>query len=708
MSNPSHVKEHNRAEAYATGIAIFCAALALRLLHLWQLRHSPFFQMLLGDARGYDEWAQRIAAGEWIGRDVFYQAPLYPYFLAVIYRVAGHSLMLVRVVQAVIGSCSCVLVAAAARRFFSDRAGLVAGLILAVYAPAIFFDGLIQKSVLDVLFVSLMLWLIAEITTQSRGWEWLALGLTVGGLSLSRENAAIFVLVLAGWALLRFGIRPAAVFALGVVLVLLPVTIRNSVIGGGFYITSSQFGTNLYIGNHAGTDGTYQSLRYGRGAPEYERQDATDLAELAVSRKLTPSQVSSFWTDKALAFVTSQPGAWLKVMTRKVLLLGNATEMIDTEDQSSYAEWSTVLRVLGPFTHFGVLVPLALVGIVATWQDRPRLWILFTLLITYSASVLLFYVFARYRYPLVPILILYVAAGLSFMATRSKAAMGWSVAKIAALAAITVLCNWPIASANAMRAVTETNLGTAFQTEGRLQEALDHYRRAIAADNDYAPAFSNLATVLREQKRTAEAAANYQEALKRQPDFASAHYNLANLLLEQGDNASAVDHFERAIRNEPASADVHNNFGIALMSLSRVDEATREFRQAVELDPSSAKANRNLADALSTQGRSAEAISALRHAVELAPNDPSAHYDLASELLGAGSLDQAIPEFRTTLRLAPAQAGAHNNLGIALGSQGKLDEAIDEFRRALDVQPDFTEARQNLAMALAARRSGVK
>src|SRR5262245_31399286 len=60
---------------------VFLVALAVRLLHLWQIRRAPFFDVLLGDARGYDAWAQQIAAGDWIGRDVFYQAPLYPYFL---------------------------------------------------------------------------------------------------------------------------------------------------------------------------------------------------------------------------------------------------------------------------------------------------------------------------------------------------------------------------------------------------------------------------------------------------------------------------------------------------------------------------------------------------------------------------------------------------------------------------------------------------
>ena len=123
---------------------------------------------------------------------------------------------------------------------------------------------------------------------------------------------------------------------------LLPVAIRNYAVSGGFYITTSQAGPNFYIGNNPKADGSYMSLRYGRGAPEFERQDATELAEHALGRSLTPGEVSSYWTDKAFAYITSQPGSWLKLVARKFALLWNTTEMLDTESQ----EHDRLLRTL--------------------------------------------------------------------------------------------------------------------------------------------------------------------------------------------------------------------------------------------------------------------------------------------------------------------------------------------------------------------------
>src|SRR4029077_16008695 len=196
------------------------------------------------------------------------------------------------------------------------------------------------------------------------------------------------------------------------IVVLAPVAIRNYAVGGGFYITTSQFGPNLYIGNNPRSDGSYMSLRYGRGAPEYERQDATELAEHALGHTLTPAEVSSSWSVRAFDFRAAQPTGWLELTMRKVALLVNAAEVVDTESQGSHAEWSLPLRLLGVIGHFGLLVPLACVGIVATWPSRSRLWLLYAMTTAYAVSVVAFYVFARYRFPFVPFPFFFSSAGL--------------------------------------------------------------------------------------------------------------------------------------------------------------------------------------------------------------------------------------------------------------------------------------------------------
>jgi tetratricopeptide (TPR) repeat protein len=714
----------------AASALIFGVALVIRLTHVWLLSRSPFFTVLLGDARGYDEWAVRIAAGEWIGKDVFYQAPLYPYFLAVLYRLFGHSFVAVRVVQSLIGAGSCALLGLAANRFFSRRVGLIAGIALAIYAPAIFFDALIQKSVLDLFFLTLALSLIARLVDEPQHVGlWLGLGVSMGGLSLTRENALVFVAVILWWALWaprlttaaapltqrllrqaaraprgKATFRAVSAFVAGLAIVLLPVAIRNFAVGGGFYLTTSQFGPNFYIGNNPRADGTYASLRFGRGAPEYERTDATELAEHATGRHLTPGDVSSYWTGRALDFMTTQPLAWLRLMGRKVLLLVNRTEMLDTESQESHAEYSWVLRVGGWFGHVGIVAPLALVGLVLAWPARRRLAILYWMTGLYAASVLMFYVFARYRLPLIPLLLLFAAEAIAALPSwiaaaspRQRALMG------AAVCAVAVLTNWPVLSKPLMMAITETNLATALQIEGRTDEAAVHYRRAIELQPEYAPAYNNLGVMQRATGNLDAAIATYRQALALNGDYPDAHYNLANALLERNRPKEAAEHFSIALRSIPDSAGVSNNLGIALAAQNRPQDAVSAFRAAVAADPGSAVARRNLADGLTSAGDLAEGIAEYKRAIAADPKDSATHYNLGLVLLQSGDLPGAIEELRTAVDLAPASTDALNNLGVALGSSGDLDGAIARFKQVLTIKPDAADARRNLEMAEQAR-----
>lgn len=697
-------------------LLIFFIAFSIRLLHLWQLKSTPFFDTLLGDANGYDQWAQRLASGDWIGSDVFYQAPLYPYFLGVVYAIVGRDLLIVRIIQALIGSASCVLLYFAGQRVFSKKPGLAAGLALALWAPAIFFDSLLQKSVLDMFFMCLTLFLISSMVSPVEGrdpnrasrFSPIVLGCSMAALSLTRENGLLLIAVVAIW--LWFSNRRTILyFIAGLAIVFTPVVIRNYSVDGGFYLTTSQFGSNFYIGNNPKADGTYASIRFGRGSPEFERLDATEVAEESVGRKLSPSEVSSFWTGRALGFITSQPGKWIALTGRKILLLFNRSEMIDTEAQETYAEFSTPLRVLGWVTHFGVLVPLAVIGIIATSRDRRRLWPIHALMLTYALSVVMFYVFARYRYPLVPFLVLFAAA---LFDSRVRNDIAHSLARgnarrwlaLATVLIVAVFANWPTLNPTLMRAITETNLATALMDQKRYDESIAHLERAITLRPNYAPAYNNRGAALRAAGRLDDAVASYRKALELQPDFASARYNLANALLEQGRAGDSAESFRQALASNPNSVEAHNNFGIALAQKGDVNGAIAEFRTALKIDERSVNAHSNLGNMLYDLGQRAEGLAHLERAAEIAPNEPDAPYAIGTILLQEQRFAAAATRFEAALKIKPDWAEAHNNLGIALASQGKLAEALKHFERAVELNPNLADARANRDQARAAIR----
>lgn len=624
-------------------LVVFGVALAIRLLHVWQIHDAPFASLRLGDAAAYDAWAREIVAGDWFGHGVFYQAPLYPYFLAVIYSVLGTSATTVRVCQAVVSAGSCALLAAAGARIFSHRAGIAAGLMLALYPPAIFLDTLLQKSVLDVFFVCLVLWCLAGLMQTSRRRTAAALGVALGLLALTRENALVLAFPVLLWIAARRPLAPRARVALaacviaGTAAVLLPVAVRNDAVGGGFFVTTSQFGTNFYIGNNERADGTYKPLLPFRGKAAFEQADAVRLAARAEGRALSPGEVSAYYTRQALTFIREHPAGWLRLLGRKLVAVWNTTEIADTEDQYTYADWSLPLR-LGIVWNLGVLAPLAAIGIWMTAGEWRRLWVLHLMLAVYVASVVAFYVFARYRFPMVPLLMLFAGAALTGFVAFVRARSRTSLAGCAAVAAaVAVFANWPTIPHAQLEAVTHYNFAVGLAAAGRPDAAIPEYRLASALD----------------------------------PRLMIAHNSLGYLLASRGDLAGAERELSEAVRLQPAYAPAHDTLGVVLGRERKYETALKEFEAAATADPSYVDPHRNAAAILIATGRVPEATTELRRAIAAAPDAADLHDDLGVLLAAQGDMDGAVAEFREALRLEPRSDQARRHLARAEDAAAK-------------------------------------
>jgi Flp pilus assembly protein TadD/4-amino-4-deoxy-L-arabinose transferase-like glycosyltransferase len=602
--------------------AIAVVALIVRLIYLQQLEGSPLLGVLMGDSRVYDAWAQRIAAGEWLGSDVFYQTPLYPYTLGVIFGVAGHDPGVVRIVQACLGAVACLLLGLTGRRLFGARAGLIAAGLLAVYPPAIFFDGLIQKASLDVVLITLILFLLTQVVERRRAITVAVTGVVTGALILNRENAFVLVPVIAGWLLLSFRDNTArartiraAVFLAGVLAVLLPVGLRNYHVGGAFVLSTSQLGPNFYIGNNPHASGSYESLLPGRGDPIYEREDATALASKAAGRSLSPSEVSDYWLHEAVAFIRSHPGDWLALTGKKLLLTINAAEIPDTESIGVYAEWSPLLRAI-LWLDFGIVFPVAVFGVWAHRREWPRLTVFHAVGASLLIATAAFFVVARYRHPVVPIVLLFAGAGVDALARVRLAARGWIPGAICAVLAAAV-AHLPIAVVHDQ---TFINLGSSMLDTGRPAEAVPLLRKAVGVDPEDPGAQSQLGLALVQSGQPEAAIAPLREAVRLQPASASMHSNLALALMDAGDaNVSeALAHFAEAVRLQPDDFNVRMNFGGALCRVGRIDEGIAQYREAGRRAPDSVDAPFFAARAYAGEGRLPDALASLEEALAIA------------------------------------------------------------------------------------------
>ncbi len=340
------------------------------------------------------------------------------------------------------------------------------------------------------------------------------------------------------------------------------------------------------------------------------------------------------------------------------MILWNVRELEDADDFYLYQRWSWLLRVLGWLNHFGWLAPLAALGVVMTWRQWRRLWLLFVLLGTVAFSVVLFYVFGRYRFPLVPLLVVFAGAGLvEACALFRECRVRWGLACAAVLLAAAAVVHWPITGKAAPSAAGYNNLGNALAKQGRIDQAVKAY----------------------------------QQALQVKPTYAQAHYNLGNLFVPQGKFAEAMRHYQQAVRILPDFAEAHNNLGNVLAKQGELEDAIQHFRLALELSPRLSEVHFNLVDALTRQGELDEAIEHFQEALKIKPDFVKAHDHLGSVLAAQGHLDMALDHFRQVLRIRPEFAEAHQSLGQALAEQGKRDEAVKHFEEALRIMKSRRE-----------------
>jgi tetratricopeptide (TPR) repeat protein len=563
-------------------IAILVLAALLRLGHLYAVADEPFVASLIVDSREYDRWAREIAAGDWWGTEVFFQAPLYPYFLAVVYTVLGHHLLAVYLLQIAGGVAACWALFRAGQLAGGPRLGLAASALAACYGPFLFYETLLLKESLAATTAAFLLW--ALILARSRGLDrwWFVAGLGLGALALLRENALLLAPLLAllvrtpgrQW---RQWLRSAACFALGFAAPLLPVAARNAAVGGSPLPTASNFGVNFYIGNNPRADGTYRPLAPGRQVPALEARAAQSLAEQEVGRPLTPAEVSSYWLRRALGWAAAEPLAFARLQATKLRFYWSWYEWPDAVDYYDFGERSPILRVA--LVEFGAISLLAVLGLVLSWPAGGLPWwpkssvsllallpaIVFAL--SWMLATVAFFLFSRFRLPAVPALILLAAIPVA-QASRWRQRRGvW----------LSILCL-------ACVAVPPT-LGFAPRLD------LVH---------------GNLARLAEEAGRGEEARGHYRKVLEVAPNDLGALLGLGADAARAKDWVAALGYFSRARESAPESGDAAASLGGTLVVLGRFDEAEAELRRALRLDPDNQLATRNL-DALRRKRAALEA-----------------------------------------------------------------------------------------------------
>jgi tetratricopeptide (TPR) repeat protein len=226
------------------------------------------------------------------------------------------------------------------------------------------------------------------------------------------------------------------------------------------------------------------------------------------------------------------------------------------------------------------------------------------------------------------------------------------------------------------------------------------WRDTLARNPDCSMAHNNLGLLLKNQGRIEEATEHFHKAIQIDPNSSEAQYNLGTVLADKGRFEEAIDYFRQAIQINPNSSEALNNLGNALAAQGRFEEAIESYRKAIQINPNFSEALYNLGNALAAQGRSDEAIENYRQAIQLNPNYCEAQYNLGNALAAQGRFEEAIENYRKAIQINPNYCKALDNLGNALAAQGRFEEAIENYRQAIQVNSNRPEIFFHLGMAL--------
>ena len=607
-------------------LAVFLAALVVRLWVLCRAADTPEFLPDQGDMKFYNDWARRIAAGTWTDHQAFYGLPGFAYFLALIYKVVGFQPYIAALCQVVTEAFTATIIfrlapLAFARPFEPDDSRSLtvvstgAALGWAFFVPAQAYGTILMPTVyLVAAFWFVVWWTLRRRVVRPSPVRFFGLGLLMGVVAMMVANIlflAPFVLA-AVWLRHEWGTpygRPftrrarawsSAALVVGLGLGVLPCALHNYLLAGEPVMLSAHSGINFFIGNNAQANGYPQIPAPLHTDQQGMLKDSILWAERAAGHPLKRVEVSAFWSSLASQYIHQHPGDWLRLEGKKLGNFWSGFQYDDLGIVSTFQEDGVLL----PGPGFGLVAALALPGMLLAALRRPRArWIIAAVLL-HMASLMTVFITERYRMAAVPGLLLLAGFGLVEGWREGRDRHWGSVAMYAGVLLLAcVVVNRPV-------------------DPGLLY--LDDYN-------------SSLADI--EQNRLDRAQHKLERVLAGNPDNAETNFALGNLWLARGDRDKAKGFYRRTLQLDPQHDRVLNNLGVLAIEEKRWLLAEAFLSHSLRIEPGDAKTNYLLAEVRFERHDLAGAHAAMNEALRLRPDEPAFHK--LNDQLAAAPVDAA-------------------------------------------------------------------
>jgi len=439
IHQPSALKPTHRL------LILLAAALLVRLAVLWAGMDRGLFYP---DEREYVELAHNLAADNefsYKGQPTSFRPPGFAFIMSAVFRLSGTTAPApVRVVQIFFSLATVVVVYLLGRDGWGEQVGLIAAGIWAFYPTVLGFNNILLTEPSCLFFVSLAGWmLLRHLQKPHAGWAFGA-GLALGFGTLIRDTlfygglmTMLFLIGLRWWDR-RSPWRQAAAFAGGLLLVLSPWIIRNTLLQGQLTMISTVGGINLYLCNSDETPlirpGYIFITRAAQGGDGYyydqlfpEMRDASETAKQNLAMR------------KGLAYMVANPGITaLRSLNRFVDFWGQERLVINQLLSKYYGEmprFAVLAMILAIFASYSLVVIAANFGYWFGKLTAFDIWgLLFIAFYTGMHTLVLGH--PRYHLPLLPLLS--IMAARAFL-SRAEIFADWRSWRFAGALSVTAI-----------------------------------------------------------------------------------------------------------------------------------------------------------------------------------------------------------------------------------------------------------------------------
>jgi tetratricopeptide (TPR) repeat protein len=316
------------------------------------------------------------------------------------------------------------------RRLLSPRQGLAAAALVACNGTMIYFTGELTSTTLATFLWMASLAALLDAGDRPVWWRFALAGLVLGASALTRAESVLVVPAVIAFAALRGGEvwprRAAAAAALlgGILVAMAPATAYNYRAHGEVVAVSTNGGVNFYIG----TDPRYHGVIGARPGPEWEELSRTPPM-LGYARD---TDLSRYWAARARERIAADPAGYAVHVARKLGHFAHGYELASNYDVYRARRTSPVGNALvwsTPVLQFptGLIMPLALIG-VAIARRRRGIPLVAAFVAVQAATAAIFFVTARFRAPVIPMLCLLAVIGAVWLYEHRRRPVAIAVA----------------------------------------------------------------------------------------------------------------------------------------------------------------------------------------------------------------------------------------------------------------------------------------